>query len=196
MTVTSLSFPYGESIQWFSPENFHSMPKTALKEWLLATGSLTQKLKSCCQDFEVKVLGEHLTNPLAGECPNQSRVWVREVLLCLDGKPWVFARTLIPESLTEHQQHNFKRLGSRPLGELLFSSNDIVPGKIEVAEFESCSKLAQLATSLSQAVSEPLWGRRRYFTLADQQIIVSEIFLPAAVKIINSELAPSMACTD
>lgn len=185
MKVTSLSFPYGESIQWFSPENFNSMPKTALKEWLLATGSLTQKLRSCCQHFEVKVLGEHLTTPLAGECPHQHRVWVREVLLCLDGEPWVFARTLIPEVLTTFHQHNFKALGTRPLGELLFSSNDIVPGKIEVAEFESCSKLAQLATSLSQEVNTPLWGRRRYFNLANQDIIVSEIFLPAAVAKIN-----------
>ena len=185
MKVTSLSFPYGESIQWFSPDNFNSMPKTALKEWLLATGSLTQKLRGCCQHFEVKVLGEHLTAPLAGECPNQNRVWVREVLLCLDGEPWVFARTLIPEVVTSTDQHKFKDLGTRPLGELLFSSNDIVPGKIEVAEFESCSKLAQLATSLSQVVSAPLWGRRRYFNLANQDIIVSEIFLPTAVEKIN-----------
>lgn len=185
MNVISLSFPYGESIQWFSPEVINSMPKTALKEWLLATGSLTQKLKSCCQEFEVKVLGEHLTVPLSGESPLQTQVWVREVLLCLDGEPWVFARTLIPENLA-NEQHNFKALGNRPLGELLFSSTDIVPGKIEVAEFESCTKLAQLATSLSQPVNKPLWGRRRYFNLANQDIIVSEIFLPHAVEKINA----------
>ncbi|MDO6619666.1 MULTISPECIES: chorismate lyase [unclassified Shewanella] len=185
MNVTSLSFPYGESIQWFSPDAINSMPQSALKEWLLATGSLTQKLKGCCHDFEVKVLGEQLTTPLAGECPQQKQVWVREVLLCLDGEPWVFARTLIPENLA-NDQHNFKALGKRPLGELLFTSADIVPGKIEVAEFESCTKLAQLATRLSQPVTSSLWGRRRYFNLANQDIIVSEIFLPYAVKQINA----------
>ncbi|MGL5027456.1 MAG: chorismate--pyruvate lyase family protein, partial [Shewanella oncorhynchi] len=48
MNVTSLSFPYGESIQWFSADLADKLPKSPLKEWLLATGSLTQKLKTCC----------------------------------------------------------------------------------------------------------------------------------------------------
>ncbi|MGL4835188.1 MAG: chorismate--pyruvate lyase family protein, partial [Shewanella sp.] len=67
MNVTSLSFPYGESIQWFCSQNTEKLPPVPLKNWLLATGSLTQRLKSCCTQFDVIVLGEGKQQPLAGE---------------------------------------------------------------------------------------------------------------------------------
>ncbi|MBB1323582.1 chorismate lyase [Shewanella sp. SR43-8] len=193
MNVTSTSFPYGESIHWFSPQKIDSLPHSQLKDWLLATGSLTKRLKTHCKLFEVRVLGEHLLQPLADEFPTQTDpVWIREVLLCLDGIPWVFARTLIPQIILDSQHKNnghlpndFTRLGTRPLGELLFNSPDITPGNIEVAQFETCGRLAALATSLNQKVNSSLWGRRRYFNLYGSQLIVSEIFLPAAVEYIN-----------
>lgn len=186
MNVTSVSFPYGESIHWFSPEKIQSLPDNQLKDWLLATGSLTQRLKTHCTHFEVKVLGEHLLTPLEDEFPSHNEpVWIREVLLCLDGTPWVFARTLIPQNILHTQSNHFTRLGTRPLGELLFSSPNITPGSIEVAKFETCGRLAALATSLNQQVNSSLWGRRRYFNLHGSQLIVSEIFLPAAVERIN-----------
>ncbi|PKG79384.1 chorismate--pyruvate lyase [Shewanella sp. Actino-trap-3] len=191
MNVTSISFPYGESIHWFSPQKIDSLPDSQLKEWLLATGSLTLRLKTHCNHFEVKVLGEHLLEPLADEFPAQTDpVWVREVLLCLDGIPWVFARTLIPQTIlstqrNDNQYNDFTRLGTRSLGELLFTSPDITPGNIEVAQFKTCGRLAALATSLNQHVNSSLWGRRRYFNLHNSQLIVSEIFLPAAVDYIN-----------
>ncbi|MDD8060560.1 MULTISPECIES: chorismate--pyruvate lyase family protein [Shewanella] len=186
MNVTSVSFPYGESIHWFSPQKIDSLPDNQLKDWLLAPGSLTQRLKSHCHQFEVKVLGEHLLSPLEHEFPSHNEpVWIREVLLCLDGTPWVFARTLIPQNILHTQSHHFQGLGTRPLGEVLFTSPDITPGDIEVAQFETCGRLAALATSLEQHVTSRLWGRRRYFNLLDSQLIVSEIFLPAAVEYIN-----------
>ncbi|MCW3172284.1 chorismate--pyruvate lyase family protein [Shewanella subflava] len=186
MNVTSNSFPYGESIQWFSPEKAATLPHTQLKGWLLANGSLTEKLKKHCTNFSVTVLGEHLLSPLVGELPSQTEpVWVREVLLNLDGTPWVFARTLIPQALLNNTHHDFIHLGNRPLGELLFTSTDIVPGKIEVAAFETCGRLAQLATSLSQPVNDTLWGRRRYFHVGRAELIVSEIFLPIAAETIK-----------
>lgn len=187
MSVTSLSFPYGESIQWFSPEKAQSIPDMRLKDWLLSTGSLTLKLKSVCDRFEVKVLGEQLSLPQPGESIANEAMWIREVLLCLDDKPWVFARTLIPQSLLDFQQQAFTHLGNKPIGELLFNHSDIQPGKIELAQFETCSKLAQLAKDLNQDVTESLWGRRRYFSLHNTHLIVSEIFLPAAVAKINAQ---------
>lgn len=186
MNVASLSFPYGESIQWFCTDSVDKLPRSPLKEWLLASGSLTQKLKTCGTKFEVKILGEGLFAPLKGEYPQQSLVWIREVLLCLDSTPWVFARTLIPQSLLSERQTDFLNLGTRPLGELLFSQGCFIPGKIEVASFATNSRLAQLAQSLAQNVEHELWGRRRYFHHGHHEIIVSEIFLPAAEQAIKA----------
>lgn len=185
MSVTSFSFPYGESIQWFCAQTSNNLPSSPLKDWLLAPGSLTQKLKACCNEFEVRVLGEGQLMPLAGEYPGHSSVWVREVLLCLDSTPWVFARTLIPQALLLERQADFVGLGSRPLGELLFSQDAFIPGKIEIAQFNRTSRLAQLAASLDQSVECPLWGRRRYFHLGQTDMFVSEMFLPAAVQAIE-----------
>ncbi|KPN77245.1 MULTISPECIES: chorismate--pyruvate lyase family protein [Shewanella] len=182
MNVTSLSFPYGESIQWFCADNAKNLPASPLKEWLLAPGSLTQKLKTCCDKFEVKILGEGQCTPLEGEYPKQNTVWVREVLLCLDSVPWVFARTLIPQSLLSTRQADFLGLGTRPLGELLFSQDSFIPGRIEIAQFDTDSRLAQLAQSLAQNVEHELWGRRRYFHHDEEEMFVSEMFLPAAVQ--------------
>ncbi|WP_299495897.1 chorismate lyase [uncultured Shewanella sp.] len=181
-TSNKLSFPYGEEINWQSPVNIHATLDPYLNTWLIAPDSLTQKLKQQCQHFEVKVLGEGMHTSCIGELPHQQKVWVREVLLCLNGEPWVFARTLIPKQLMSIKQADFLKLGSKPLGELLFTSNQFVPGQIEIAKFSISSRLAELAKSLQQDVNEPLWGRRRYFHFQSEQLIVSEVFLPTARK--------------
>lgn len=175
MPETSLGFPYGESIQWFSPSNMLTRPEAPLTDWLLAQGSLTLRLKQCCKHFQVKVLGEMWQHD-----QHHNPVWVREVLLCLDGVPWVFARSIIPALLVNTPNNDFFHLGNRPLGELLFSRDDFTPGPIEIAKIAPCSKLARLAQSLQQPVDEVLWGRQRQFYRLQQQVLVSEIFLPAA----------------
>ncbi|QLE83738.1 MULTISPECIES: chorismate--pyruvate lyase family protein [Shewanella] len=180
MSVTRLSFPYGEAVQWYTPEKIAPLPASAFREWLLSTGSLTKKLREQCLQFEVRVLGEGNLMPLVGELPQQQQTWVREVLLCLDGTPWVFARTLIPAELMSQSQSDFMGLGTRPLGELLFTSDQFTPGHIEACHFTPCNKLAALVEQLQQDAAQPLWGRRRYFEHHDSQLIVSEIFLPAA----------------
>lgn len=185
MSVTKLSFPYGESLHWYAADKIPHLPPSPLKDWLLAPGSLTQKLKSHCGQFEVKVLGEDILSPFANEMPQQKQAWIREVLLCLDGLPWVFARTLVPGGMLDNAQSDFLTLGNRPLGELLFNSGEFIPGKIEVGQFNACSTLAKLIESLHQSSEHTLWGRRRYFSHNEQQLIVSEIFLPAAQRLIE-----------
>lgn len=180
MSVTSLSFPYGESICWYSPDELDRLPDGALADWLLASGSLTARLRAHCSQFEVRVLGEAMLPGLPGE-PQLPHTWVREVLLILDGTPWVFARTLVPEALLTRCGDELTALGDRPLGELLFSSDLFTPGRIEIAGFHSCGTLAHLAESLGQNVHGRLWGRRRYFEREGDELIVSEIFLPAAM---------------
>ncbi|QSX40840.1 chorismate--pyruvate lyase family protein [Shewanella cyperi] len=178
MSVTSLSFPYGESIQWFSPDAVTYLPDGSMTDWILAPGSLTARLKALGLGFEVRVLGEGF---IAAGDEQMSAPWVREVLLCLGGIPWVFARTLVPTSLLNQCQAELMGLGDKPLGELLFSDPRFIPGRIEVASFNNCSRLAQLAASLSQTVTGPLWGRRRYFGFGHDELTVCEMFLPAAV---------------
>ncbi|WP_246029034.1 chorismate--pyruvate lyase family protein [Parashewanella tropica] len=179
----SHSFPYGEPIPW-SSESCLPDHSANLTSWLLASGSLTEKLKACCQKFDVKVLGEALLAPFEEEMPKQSKVWVREVLLCLDDIPWVFARTLIPQPLLQQTQVDFKGLGTKPLGQLLYSHHQFIPNDIEVAVSLPNGNISQLSHSLGQSCQQ-VWGRRRFFTYKDQQMTVSEFFLPHAVRMIE-----------
>lgn len=190
MHTAKRNLPYAEEITCLSINHLQQQPCPSLHAWLIAKGSLTKKLKALCQAFEVKVLAEGKQTGGIGARIKQQAVWNREVLLCLDGRPWIFARTQIPESLMQLTTADFTDLGSRPLGELLFTQDEFIPGKIDIAQFSMSSELASLATPLlntplqnrlSQKSSPaPLWGRHRYFHVGDEQLIVSEVFLPAA----------------
>ena len=186
--MNDFSFPYGESNRWRPPEEVPNLPPSPLRDWLLSEDSLTRKLKACCDHFEVRILGEKLLQPADGEyagCVSSILLWTREVLLCLDGVAWVFARTLIPNTLMTNLNTGLHSLGSRPLGELLYSNKAFVSGNIEISCFDSQHKLAKLATALSQPTDHALWGRRRYFTYQSQTLVVGEIFLPAAERAIK-----------
>ncbi|MGI2260988.1 chorismate--pyruvate lyase family protein [Shewanella sp. GXUN23E] len=187
MDVTRFSFPYGESIQWFSPAKAENLPPQPLWDWLVSKDSLTAKLKAHCHDFSVLLVDEQWHHGLS------NRYWTREVLLLLDDTPWVFASTLIPESLMQNPEAGLQNLGNRPLGELLYSSKNYLPGNIEVARFESCSRLNELSCKLHQPVTEPLWGRRRYFEFQQQTLIVSEVFLPQAISTITQRQTPDLS---
>ena len=189
MPLLNSSFPYGEPMSWQQPNQCSALPSANLTTWLLANGSLTEKLKACCKEFEVIVLGEREMMPLESEFNVHDTVWVREVLLKLDGIPWVFARTLIPLSLLEQTAVDFQGLGTNPLGQLLYRHHEFIPGRIEVGESSKNGTIAQLATHLSQPV-ESIWGRRRFFSYKQNEMIVCEFFLPAALEFIERKTVP------
>ncbi|QUN05818.1 chorismate lyase [Shewanella yunxiaonensis] len=180
MNLTSSSFPFGDIIQWVVDHQV-SFPVSPLKDWLIADGSLTQRLKQCCEQFEVQLLGERELTPLPGEWPDiTQQLWIREALLCLDGRPWIFARTLAPLTLSQQQ---LQHLGNRPLGELLFSDSQCHAGMMEWGLAPATGNIQQLARALGQVegVTE-IWGRRRHFSYRQQPLVVAEFFLPEAVK--------------
>lgn len=176
MNLTSPGFPFGDIIQW-SAEPPHSFSAQPLAAWLTADGSLTQRLRQCCQQFEVSLLGEVVATPLPGEWPGtEDKLWIREVLLCLDNRPLVYARTLAPSSLTQLQHR-----GQKPLGELLFTDNNFIPGHMEWGQAPITGKIQQLTATLGQTSANTIWGRRRYFHYRQQRLLVAEFFLPEAV---------------
>lgn len=187
MVLSSLTFPFGENICWYSANGANELPQNALADWLLSRESLTQKLKQCCQQFEVIVLGEQwiTANPLEWHGPEQ-KLWLREVLLQLDGTPWVFARTLMSPDLLKQQQQ-LEQLGQRPLGELLFSGELFTAGEIDICHITPPSAMSELASALKQTAPTPLWGRRRHFSCQQLPLIVAEVFLPAAEQAITQQ---------
>lgn len=103
---------------------------------------------------------------------------VRMVYLLCDGKPWVFARTVIPLRTLSGPQRRLTHLGSKPLGELLFADKTMRRGEVEVARLAAGSPVFSMAAQALKQKPGEIWGRRSVFYLQGKPLLVSEMFLP------------------
>lgn len=149
-----------------------------LHNWLLDTGSLTERIQSMCRQFRVHIVGQGnapLHTSENNKLPlSESAYHVRETVLFADDVPWVFARSVIPTLLT---QGEWKTLGTSPLGKQLFNDSRFTRGEFEVANLAT----SQLSGVINTPTTlETLYGRRSAFHFAGQDILVAEVFLPAS----------------
>lgn len=160
----------------------------SMEAWLFDVASLTQRLRQVCQGrFQVQVMSQTRVRPLRDErCALGMRdheyALVRMVYLLCDGQPWVFARTIIPLRTLSGAQRRLRRLGTKPLGEMLFADPSMRRSDVEVARLEPGSVLFNLATArVTVNLGQPpqaIWGRRSVFYLQHKPLLVGEIFLP------------------
>lgn len=153
-----------------------SLPRS-WRRWLLDPGSLTELLVAASGgDFRVEVLAQSLRRPAREErmalgLPERRVALVREVLLHGRGKPWVYARSVVPLAVLRGRHGFLRHLGDKPLGALLFRDAAIRRGAIEVAR--------RIPPPLpGRPPSGPLWARRSLFHLGRQRVLVAEMFLP------------------
>lgn len=154
----------------------------ALLHWLTDKSSLTLRLKALCRRFEVKLLRQWQQQATSAGTGWQvgDRLWLREVLLCLDGQPWVYALTEVPVSSLENLDVDLTCLGTRPLGEVLFNHQKMQAGALQVQFFDGQSRPVTVAKCNGQVPETGLWGRSRDFTILGQPLRVNEVFLPTA----------------
>jgi chorismate--pyruvate lyase len=155
-----------------------------LADWLLDSGSLTRRLRQICPNqFRVRILWQGWDRPSFDE----ARVlglrlgawaWIREVQLLCDDQPWVFARTLIPARTLRGRGCRLTRLGTRPLGEVLFTDSGVRRGPVEIARIATGQRLHRRALTDQAEPPDALWGRRSVFWIAERPLLVCEIFLP------------------
>lgn len=177
---SSYVFPIGIPSLWAEPEKF-TIPNPCLNNWLLDTGSLTEKLQSQCSAFHLTLIGQQQAEITAEEfarvCAAQQKFnpqqWqVREVLLWGDNQPWVFARSIIPQTLCEN---DFADLNTKPLGQLIFNDKRFKRMPFEVTNMRPSQ---DFLTQLHISSNMDLWGRRSAFSYEDLKMTVSEVFLP------------------
>jgi len=155
----------------------------SLSSWLVSTDSLTQRLiEHCRAGFSVRVLRQSVERPLASEAemlgiPGGRFAFVRQVHLLCGDRPVVYARTVIPIETAHTRLKGLTRLGTRPLGAVLFSNPGMRRGKIQLAQIASNQGLNVLAHQNIDSEMCPIWGRRSLFYLYNQPLLVSEIFL-------------------
>ncbi|MCB1868874.1 MAG: chorismate lyase [Gammaproteobacteria bacterium] len=163
----------------------HAQVPKGVYSWLYDRASLTARIKSACRcgAFRVRVVRQGWGKPLYSEesllgMRHGEIAIVREVELLCSGKPWVFARTLIPASSLCGPARRLAHLGNRPLGEVLFSDQRARRGVTQVARLLPRHRLFVAAVAELEDPPAEIWGRRSLFRLSSKPLLVNEIFLP------------------
>lgn len=138
-----------------------------LRDWLLLEDSMTKRFEQQGKKVTVTMINEGFVgrDALAGEealLAEEARYWLREIILCADGEPWLAGRTLVPESTLCGPELALQQLGQTPLGRYLFTSSTLTRDFIEIGR------------------SAQLWGRRSRLRLSGKPLLLTELFLPAS----------------
>lgn len=152
--------------------------------WLFDRDSLTRRVRACCPGcFRVRVLAQGMCRPMFNErrvlaMADHELGVVRQVQLLCEGRPWVFARTVIPLRTLRGPGRRLAWLGTRPLGEMLFANKTMRRFEVQVARILPDHDLFHAATANLRGKPGEIWGRRSVFHLHDKPLLVSEVFLP------------------
>ncbi|MBS7662572.1 chorismate lyase [Pseudomonas lalucatii] len=175
MPYASLAHPP----RWLSATQLHPSPAAGVYSWLFVNqDSLTQRLIALAAGhFDVCPLAEGWQRLRKDECAalgvaDGSLGWVREVYLRGHGQPWVFARSVAARCALEGSGLNLDQLGSRSLGELLFSDRAFQRGELQACHYPAPWLPAEVR-------AERLWARRSRFSRGALGVLVAEVFLPA-----------------
>jgi len=138
-----------------------------LLDWLLLEDSMTKRFEQQGKKVTVELIQEGF---VTAECvtqerallPEEPRYWLREIILCADGDPWLAGRTVVPESTLSGPEMALQSLGKTPLGRYLFTSSTLTRDFIDIGRYEQ------------------LWGRRSRLRLGGKPLMLTELFLPAS----------------
>lgn len=164
----------------------HTLPK-AVSSWVYEPGSLTKRLRDYHGDrFAVKILFHQWKSAFLGEYhllhqPEHHYHLIREVLLHADDKPLILARTILPERTIRVAKRNLSHLGTRPLGEVIFSYPDLERLQLDICSTPPAYWNQSLREQIN--IEQAVWGRRTVYAIQKQPLLVSEFFLPGALEL-------------
>jgi chorismate--pyruvate lyase len=151
----------------------HAVPQI-WQDWLSDAGSLTQLISDQTQSpVSVEVLTDCQQNLLKDEAllfhKPLHHCRIREVHLCVNDVPVVFARSVLPTTSSTGINRDVLQLGSKPLGEVLFKKGSAPILLRQITEVPGLG-----------------WGRRSLYQLRGHPILISEFFLPELLDQIKS----------
>lgn len=147
-----------------------------LRPWLTEAGSLTARCQRHCREFRLRPLRQGMFVPLVNTEYAAASLPVREVVLACDGRPVVFAHSVLSHPRSGPLGRWFGRLGSRSLGSLLFAHPGFRRGPIEFLHLGPQHPLhRQICRHLG--AQPALWARRSRHSLGAHSVLVTEVFL-------------------
>ncbi|HEY2021409.1 chorismate--pyruvate lyase family protein [Paraburkholderia sp.] len=174
----------------FDPADAHwrvaSLPScsAAQKDWLSRGGSLTAHLRTLGA-VAVRVTRETVALPWPDEAAAlglapRAPVWVREVVLAVDGVPFVAAHSVTPRAASAGVWQATRRLRTRPLAELLYSDSSVARSSLVSRRVGQRHPLYRLAVrEIASDAPHVLVARRSVFERHREPLMVTECMLPA-----------------
>ena len=171
---------------------WHPTPLTMspqIRDWLQNRGSLTRNIQQRCKNFRV----EPIFQSLATACNDELAILqlrlgelahVREVYLYCGKTPVVFAHSVVARKNIRGVWYGMSKLGNKSLGTVLFTNPVIKRTPLRFRKLNLTHPLFQRACKNMQVAPDKLWSRRSLFTLHEQPILVTEVFLPAILELI------------
>jgi chorismate--pyruvate lyase len=154
------------------------------KDWLTRGGSLTAHLRAL-GNVRVRVTREAVDCAWPDECAAlrvapRTRVWVREVVLEVDGVPFVAAHSIAPLAASRGVWQAMRRLRTRPLAELLYADSSVARSVLVSTRLAPRHPLAVLARrEIAERAPRTLLARRSVFVRHGAPLMVTECMLPA-----------------
>jgi chorismate--pyruvate lyase len=152
-------------------------------DWLHDHGSLTRRIQQRCKLFTVQPLRSGLARVAYDEAsvlglPSDQFAYSREVLLCADGRPVVFAHSTCAHAHLLGAWRTMRGLGNRSLGTLLFTHPLVKRHPLHFKALQSHHPLFIKAAAVLKSNPKRLWARRSLFSLHNAPLLVTEVFLP------------------
>jgi chorismate--pyruvate lyase len=172
----------------------------AQKDWLTRGGSLTAHLRTLGA-VAVRVTREAVALPWTDEhaalgLAPRAPVWVREVVLSVDGVPFVAAHSVAPLAASVGVWQATRRLRTRPLAELLYSDSSVARSSLVSRRLTARHPLYRLAVQeIGTTSPHALVARRSVFERHGAPLMVTECMLPALWAHLESTASRSSAHT-
>jgi chorismate--pyruvate lyase len=165
------------------------------KDWMTRGGSLTAHLRTL-GTVSVSVTREAVDMPFADEARvlcvgRRAPCWVREVVLDVDGVPFVAAHSIVPLAESTGVWQAMRSLRTRPLAELLYSDSSVARSALVCRRLTARHPVYRLAARLfDDARVHALVARRSVFERNRVPLMVTECMLPALWSRLASPVTP------
>ncbi|SHI21267.1 chorismate--pyruvate lyase family protein [Pollutimonas bauzanensis] len=155
------------------------------KYWLFRPGALTAGLRRL-GDVQLRVVSEHAQGLHPAEAwmlkrKPRSPVWLREIVMSINGTGSVFARSFTPLTASHGLWQGMRRLRTRPLADMLYHNPQITRSDFFACRLSDQHPLYRSAQRLLGRQCPParcLLARCSVFWRHGQPLLVAECFLP------------------
>ena len=137
-----------------------------IKSWLVEKGPITKRIKSE-ESFQLNLLKDEISyvEDVEKEFLDviSNNINVREVILMGNNIPRVYAKSLIPIRTIDEGFSKLGKLGTKPLGDILFEKEIFKKTDVVYAQFQNKDSI--------------FWGRKTKYLVKNMPLSVMEVFL-------------------